>query len=74
MWDSIKSFSKVQQDNIALLAMIKISSKIFQRDEQLGLKTMHSFLLVTMKGFSLQNCPSRSSKFSSRPIGALCLF
>ena len=46
MWDSIKSFSKVQQDNIALLAMIKISSKIFQSDAQLGFKTMYSFLLV----------------------------
>ena len=46
MWDSIKSFSKVQQDNIALLAVIKICSKIFQSDEQLGFKKMHSFLLV----------------------------
>ena len=46
MWDSIKSFSKVQQDNIALLAMIKICSKIFQSDEQLGFKKRHSFLLV----------------------------
>ena len=46
MWDSIKSFSKVQEDNIALLAMIRISSQIFQSDAQLGFKTMHSFLLV----------------------------
>ena len=46
MWDSIKSFSKVQQDNIPLLAMIKISSKIFRSDAQLGFKTMYSFLLV----------------------------
>ena len=33
MWDGIKGFSKVQQDNIALLAMIKVSSKIFKGDE-----------------------------------------
>ena len=35
MWDSIKSFSKVKQDNIALLAMIKVFSKIFKDDAQL---------------------------------------
>ena len=41
VWDSIKSFSKVQQDNIALLAMIKVSSKIrFEGDEQLGFTRM----------------------------------
>ena len=36
MWDSIKSFSKVKQDNIALLAMIKVFRKIFEGDAQLG--------------------------------------
>ena len=36
MWDSVKSFSKVKQDNIALLAMIKVFSKIFEGDAQLG--------------------------------------
>ena len=40
MWDSIKSFSKVKQDDIALLAMIKVSSKIFEGDEQLGFTRM----------------------------------
>ena len=40
VWDSIKSFSKVQQDNIALLAMIKVSSKIFEGDEQFGFTRM----------------------------------
>ena len=39
-WDSIKSFSKVHQDKIALLAMIKVSSKIFEGDEQLGFTRM----------------------------------
>ena len=51
MWDSIKSFSKVQQDNIALLAMIKISSKIFQSDAQLGFKTMYNKTIISF-GFS----------------------
>ena len=36
MWDSIKSFSKVKQVNIALLAMINVFSKIFASVAQLG--------------------------------------
>ena len=36
MRDSVKGFSKVKQDNIALLAMIKVFSKIFEGDAQLG--------------------------------------
>ena len=40
MWDSIKSFSEVYQDDIALLAMIKFSSKIFQGDDKLGFTRM----------------------------------
>ena len=36
MWDIIKSFGKVKQVNIALLAMIKVFSKIFEGDAQLG--------------------------------------
>ena len=33
MWDSVKSLSKVKQDNIAL---IKVFSKIFEGDAQLS--------------------------------------
>ena len=36
MWDIIKSFGKVKQVNIALLAMIRVFSKIFEGDAQLG--------------------------------------
>ena len=53
--------------------MVKNTARKY-KDGKGKFKIMLSFLLRTKEGFSLQNSPSRNSKFSSRPIGALGLF
>ena len=40
MWDGIKGFREVQQNNVALLAMVQVSSKFFEGDEQMGFTLM----------------------------------
>lgn len=40
MRDGVECFCKVQQDNVALLALVNVSSKIFKSDKQLGFTRM----------------------------------